>query len=319
MQMGRRNKRFKQKHHQPVAKSEMLPALDLGFLDAVPVTTRKWEMLQIIVVGAGGIGAYLVQHVGRLMRVIYEEGKGVHLTVVDPDIVESQNIGRQLFCDAEVGQPKAEAVARRYGYAWGLNVSTFVGKFDDSLILGTDLTVIVGCVDNAEARQSLNDTLEHNSHVAEPTIWWLDCGNLIDTGRVLLGTAGEIDQLQCAFTEDKLQCVRLPGPAMQSPGLLEARPEEGPAGEMSCAALAAANLQSLTINSRIASEAADFLARLLITKDLKRFGWECNLAAGSSKSHYTTPAAVAHLIRQPVDFVTRASVASLAYTPEVWE
>ena len=93
------------------------------------------------------------------------------------------------------------------------------------------------------------------------------------------------------------------GPAMQSPGLLEPGPEELGGGEMSCAEMAAANLQSLTINSRIASEAADFLARLLITKDLKRFGWECNLAAGSAKSHYTTPQAVAHLIRQPVDFV----------------
>ena len=91
---------------------------------------------------------------------------------------------------------------------------------------------------------------------------------------------------------------------LQSAGLLEPRREEL-GGEMSCAEMAAANLQSLTINSRIASEAADFLARLLITNDLKRFGWKVNLAAGSAKSHYTTPEAVAHLIRQPVNLCAR--------------
>ena len=322
--MSKRNRKWKERtrpQQEEVSKAEMLQPLDLGFLDAAAVTTREWKMVQILVAGAGGTGAYMVQHIGRLMRVLYEQGKGVHLTVVDPDVVESKNIGRQLFCEAEVGQPKADAVARRYGHAWGLNVSSYVGEYDESLVLGSDLTVIVGCVDNAAARQALNETLKHNIE-DEPKIWWLDCGNLKDTGRVLLGTAEATEQLEGCFL-DKTHCVRLPGPGMQSPGLLEAGPEEQAGNEMSCAEMAAANLQSLCINARIAAEAADFLARLLITHDLKRFAWEVNLAAGTAKSKYTTPAEVAHVVRQSVEFVSsevrgRAVCATHAAN-EVWQ
>jgi PRTRC genetic system ThiF family protein len=304
-----------QSQHPQKPKAEVLPPpLDLGFLNAVPVETREWQMVQIIVVGAGGIGAYMVQHIGRLMRVLYQSNKGAHLTIIDPDRVEYANIGRQLFCDAEVGHPKAEALLRRYGHAWGLNCSAFVGEFDYSLLLDSEMTVIVGCVDNAQARQKIASTLEHNQgHL--PGIWWLDCGNLTDTGRVLLGTATETDELRGCFTREK-KCVALPGPGMQSPGLLEPRPEEV-GTDMSCAEMAAANLQSLNINSRIASEASDFLARLLITHDLKRFAWEVNLAAGSSKSKYTTPEEIAHLIRQPVSFVTTDAPRSLADAPDL--
>ena len=46
------------------------------------------------------------------------------------------------------------------------------------------------------------------------------------------------------------------------------------------------------INSRIAAEASDFLTRLLLTRDLKRFACELNLAAGSMRSSYATPEAV---------------------------
>lgn len=317
--MSNKHRKWKRRHgsprlDQPIMKSEVLPAMDMGFLDAAIVTPRDFDTVQILVAGAGGIGAYMVQHVGRLMRVLYQSDKGVHLTIVDPDVVEDANIGRQLFCDAEVGQSKAECLARRYGHAWGLNCSSYVGKYEESLVLGTDLTILVGCVDNAEARRTLHGTLEHNAQQGEPSIWWLDCGNLQDTGRVLLGSACEIYQLAGSFA-DKKGCTALPGPALQSPGLLEPQPEEIDGGEgMSCAEMAAANLQSLTINARIAAEAADFLARLLITKDLKRFAWEVNLAAGTARSHYATPAAVGHVIHKPVSFLEQPP--SLADAPD---
>ena len=42
--------------HQPVAKAEVLPPLDLGFLEAVPIATREWKTVQIVVTGCGGTG-----------------------------------------------------------------------------------------------------------------------------------------------------------------------------------------------------------------------------------------------------------------------
>lgn len=298
---GKNRKKFF-KQPPPVAK------LDMGFLNAAVVTPPNFKFVQIIVAGCGGIGAYLVQHVGRLMRVLYEGQKGVHLTLVDPDAVEEKNLGRQLFCDAELGVAKAEALARRYGNAWGLNVSTYVGKFDDSLLIGCDLTVVVGCVDNAEGRKSLHETLSNNPQVtapgqhSQPVVWYLDCGNLEDTGTVMLGTAYEYEQLRGAFPGNG-KCIALPSPGLQSPGLLVAEPEELDGAQMSCAELAMRNLQSLNINARVAAEAADILTRLLVTRDLKRFRVDVNLAAGSMRSRYATPEEVAQSIGKPEGFL----------------
>ena len=305
--MSRKNKKFRKAQ---IIKPEVLPKraeqaapINLGFLNAATIRPPDYRMVQIIQVGCGGIGAYMAQHIGRLMRVMYQSDKGVHLLLVDPDEVRYENIGRQLFCDAEVGRPKCEALARRYGHAWGLNVSSYVGEFEDSLLLGTELTVLVGCVDNAKARQSLHEVLQANDPETLPSIWWLDCGNLRDTGRVLLGTAKDIEQCAGAFIDKT--CIALPGPGLQSPGLLEPTPEELAGTDMSCAQLAAANLQSLNINSLIAAVAADFLTRLLLTNDLKRFACEINLAAGAMKSIYAIPQEVARVIGRDEAFVMR--------------
>jgi PRTRC genetic system ThiF family protein len=302
-----KKRKLKINTHKPTPKAAVLPALNMGYLNAATIKTPEFKSLQFIVAGCGGIGAYMVQHIGRLMHVLYQNDLGVHMTLVDPDVVEEQNIGRQLFCHAEVGQPKAEALARRYGHAWGLNCSSWVGKYDESLLVGADLTILVGCVDNAEGRKELHETLEHNPAIvvkdSPPNIWWLDCGNLQDTGRVLLGTAHVYEQCKGAFVDSKT-CIALPGPGLQSPGLLVPQADELAGSGLSCAQMAAANLQSLNINARIAAEAADMLTRLVVTSDLKRFACEVNLAAGVVRSYYATPEEVSQAIRKPVSYLS---------------
>lgn len=248
------------------------------------------------------------------MRVLYDDGRGVNLTLVDPDVVEEKNLGRQLFCQSEVGEPKALALARRYGQAWGLNTMAFVGEYAENLLhTHSDLIVLVGCVDNAAARATLHETLGHNPQTTGehtmPAIWWLDCGNLKDTGRVMLGSAYSVDQVRGAFIE-KNKCIALPSPALQYPSLVIPQRDEDPTSEMSCAELQMANLQSLNINAAIAVQASDFLTRLLITNDLKRYQCAVNLAAGSVKSFYCTPDEIAREIEQPASFVMKESLAA---------
>ena len=55
---------------------------------------------------------------------------------------------------------------------------------------------------------------------------------------------------------------------------------------------------------------ADFLTRLIVTKDLKRFACEVNIAAGSTRSYYVTPDEVARVIHQPVSYVQRQAAAA---------
>jgi hypothetical protein len=63
-----------------------------------------------------------------------------------------------------------------------------------------------------------------------------------------------------------LGCIKLPAPCLQHPELLKPKPEESGNSSISCAELAQANAQSLSINQRIAAEAASYLVQLVTGK-----------------------------------------------------
>jgi PRTRC genetic system ThiF family protein len=281
--------------------------LNTEILDARPVTLRAWTTLDLILVGCGGTGSWLAPHLARFAALLGEGGKRVRLTFCDPDTVEPVNLARQHFCRAEVGAPKAATLARRYGTAWGLDIAARMARFSPDVLprIYDQPILLVGCVDNAAARRALADGCrERNaalSRGAPPTVWWLDCGNHAQAGQVLLGTTLHPADLQPAF-EPAALCRMLPSPALQHPELLEARPEEVSAPRLSCAELALANAQSLTINQAVAAVAADYVLRLLVTGDLRRFATYLDLPSGVQTSRYTTPAAVARVIGQDAAF-----------------
>jgi len=302
------------------------PGLNLDFMNAATVVTDDWKSVQIVVAGCGGIGSYTVEHIARLMYVIQSNQKTVQLSLCDPDVVEEKNIGRQKFCRAEVGENKAIALARRVGNAWGLDVTAYPEEYSERFLNpDAKLIVIVGCVDNARARQTLSATLQHNPERvgpnALPTFWWLDCGNLKDTGRVMLGTAATPASCEGAFVKRSPMidgrvkspgyCVALPSPALQYPSLLVPGRDETDAPEMSCAELQMANLQSLNINPAVAWMANNLLTRLLVTEDLKVYQSVANLASTTVKSFYCTPEEIAKEIQRPVEFVLREEARSM--------
>jgi PRTRC genetic system ThiF family protein len=305
----RGKKKFRGPQPRPAVKPDepTINKPNLGFFNASTVVTKEWTTIQVVLAGCGGIGVWMAMHIARIMRVLYEDNKGFNFTICDPDRVEEKNLGRQYFCDAEIGQPKAVAVASRLGRAFGLNTMAVVEPYHERFLYKSDLTVLVGCVDRPEGRAALSDTLRHNPDTfgadALPSIWWLDCGNNRDAGRVLLGNARGNEQMRGAFLKGK-RCIALPSPALQFPSLLA--PQEGENRDMSCAELAAQNLQSLNINAAVAVQAADMLTRLLITKDLRRYACAINVEAGAVKSYYVTPEQVARDIRKPESYVLAA-------------
>ena len=282
------------------------PAVNTAYGDAAIVATNEFKSLQIIIAGLGGTGAYVAEHVGRLAKIISRDEVDVRLMLVDPDIVKEENLDRQLFWQYELGEPKAVACARRFGRDWGNKTIAVVEEYGTHLLLGADMTLVIGCVDNPGARVNIAETLRLNKFGELPRAWWLDCGNLRDTGRVLLGSAYHVEQMRGAFSVNKKLCVQLPSPALQYPSLLIPEKGEKPEQEMSCAQMAAANLQSLNINPAIAVQAADMMTRLFITKDLKRFACGVNVASGSVKSSYVRPEDVARSIDRPTSFVLHA-------------
>ncbi len=269
--------------------------LNLDLANASPVVTVNYSKIELWLVGCGGTGSWLAPSLVRLGRVLSQQGKQVKLYFVDPDHVESANVLRQCFCDAEIGLNKAKTLALRYSLAWKMEVTAIAQPFQPKWIVPSynTLIVVTACVDNAKARESITQILQHNTHRPAPHIWHLDCGNSKRSGQVLLGSHLSTNPNDYHF--EALGCFRLPAPTVQQPDLLVPQPEELADNNLSCEQMALLNSQSLSINQRVAAEAFDYLLQLTTGK-LRRFATYFDLESGSGKSLYTTQVSIMQAI-----------------------
>jgi len=123
----------------------------------VPLLVGEPDWFQIVLVGAGGTGSFLAQDLARLAwHARQRHDTRVQLAFIDPDVVEPDNLGRQNFVPAELGQPKARALAFRYSAGFGLDIAYAVQPFSPGLVQRPDnrgFNLVLGAVDNAPARQ----------------------------------------------------------------------------------------------------------------------------------------------------------------------
>jgi PRTRC genetic system ThiF family protein len=243
------------------------------------------QRISIILVGCGGTGSFLALHLARMAYHARERrGLGIQMLFVDPDQVEEKNIGRQNFCCAEVGRNKAVALATRYSRAFGLEIGYLETHFEPVVLVqrNDDLTLVCGCVDNAQARQEIAEAVTNYRRT-----WWLDGGNHDHSGQVLLGDRPEI---QSPDISPLGVCVGLPLPSVQCPELISPTPALPRAastrtGEgVSCADLALADVQGLMVNQAVAGWMAVYASRLLVSRDLDMMATYFDLASGSARS-----------------------------------
>lgn len=276
--------------------------LDLSYLHARKLLLPAYEAINLVLVGCGGTGSFLARGVATVARLLIDKfQKDVSVYFFDPDTVEEKNCYRQNFCPAEIGRNKAETLAFRLGTVWGLGITAIPQPFSAQSIpyggLKSWLTVLIGCVDNAAARREIRKACPPGNSSSART-WWLDCGNHQASGQVLIGCGS--DKPKKDPFELPGYCSWLPLPTERHPELLEdlaidPSPASGEGGgeedttRLSCADLAMLDSQGLAVNQVIAAQAADYLVRLLLTRDLQKCATYLNLAAGSSRSVYITP------------------------------
>lgn len=229
----------------------------------------RGDINAVVVAGLGGTGSQLARSIARILFDMERSGLNTpEVLFVDPDRVEEKNVGRQMFTHGDVGQFKAELLARRFNAALGLAVGWFGEEYDPEKHIPDHGTLLVGCVDNHIARQVLAQ--------AQRGAIWLDCGNHSDSGQVIIGTTSDKIVMRkeiqrCA--KSKLNVVEaLPNAALVFPELLEP-PDTALAinTDVSCAELIEAGVQHLLINDAVATAAASYIYRLLYRKPLQSF------------------------------------------------
>jgi len=258
-----------------------------AFANSRSLLVPEAKEVDIHLIGCGGTGSWLAPHIARIARLMAEKNdQKVRILFHDPDQVEAKNVYRQSFANAEIGVNKAEALAYRCAAAWGVNVVAVPKPFEAKAAASDydrQMGMFIGCVDNAAARRQIAEASKSSTWSQK---WWLDCGNSKNSGQILLGRSGLLKNEFPFGIEEK--CTWLPLPSEQIPELLLSEKETPAANtqNLSCAELALMDAQGLSINARMAAEAADMLLRMLVTGDLRRYQAHLNLMAGSTRSRY---------------------------------
>jgi PRTRC genetic system ThiF family protein len=228
------------------------------------------NLKRIVVAGLGGTGSQIARSVARMLYDRKRRNMQVpDLVFIDPDRVEEKNVGRQMFTAADVGQDKAEVLARRFNFSLGLSVAArpeafkaeWLGKLGSNL--GVSSVLLIGAVDNHEAR----------AEMAKFKGTWIDAGNHFDSGQVVIGNTSSLENIKNAVAEAKKmnrsKLMVSPNAALVFPELLT--PEEKPQPQLSCADLMALGDQHLLINDAVAMVAAQYVYKLLYRQPVTTF------------------------------------------------
>lgn len=234
------------------------------------------KQVKIVVVGAGGTGSQVVAGLAQLHFAMVSLGHqyGLHVTLVDDDLVSEANIGRQMFYPSDVGQPKATVLVNRVNLTMGLAWEACVDRIASDSNLRAD--IVVGCVDNRHARKSILQAVSGNG------AYWLDFGNRSNDGQVIFG---EVIPKWQKKSPDRLPHVGDLFPELIDPSL-DAE-DDAP----SCSLAEALEKQSLFVNRSVAVWGLNMLWELFRHGKLDYHGVFVNLKSGRASSLPVDPAA----------------------------
>jgi len=226
------------------------------------------RQVRVLLAGAGGTGSRILEKLVCLHRALIAKGhpEGLMVTVIDPDVVSSANIGRQAFYPGDVGCFKADVLVNRANMMLGdVRWKSVVAKLDTRSGL-EDVDLVIGAVDNRAARLGILRSLEN---CFGGTRYWLDTGNRANDGQVVLG---EVPSRKRA-TDDK---ARLPHIGELYPQLIDPAAEEPDQGP-SCSLAEALEKQSLFINPTVSDFAMNILWNLFTQGQIDTHGAFINL------------------------------------------
>jgi PRTRC genetic system ThiF family protein len=233
----------------------------------------------VIIVGCGGTGSQVARIVARI---VYDMRRArlhtPNVLLIDPDIVEEKNVGRQLFApaDAALNLPKVEVVGRRLNMALGLDIAWCVEPFSaekHGSRHGSHL--VIGCVDNHIARREL--------HQAGGIL--IGAGNYRDGGQVIIGNTADVEMMHRHIDGKDGKYAYLPKEGLLFPSLLEPEaPTETPQPALSCAELVLRGEQDCLVNDWMACAVGQYTYALLRRQPIRTFASFVSLDGMSVRS-----------------------------------
>jgi PRTRC genetic system ThiF family protein len=220
-------------------------------------------------VGCGGNGSAIAGGLPYLHQalLVYGHPEGLHVTLLDPDVISPTNCVRQPFSRSEIGLNKSIVLANRLNLFWGLDWEGIPERLDvKRKITGVD--IVIGCVDTRAARAAIATGVEDWSEVD----YWLDVGNHADGGQFVLG--------EPLNRRNRRKRLRLRTVSELFPEVTEGELDRN--GEPSCSAAEALERQEPFVNPTLANHALALLARLFRYGTISYHGGFLSLSSLSS-------------------------------------
>ena len=217
--------------------------------------------VQIVIIGAGGTGGYVIPH---LYRIAYASEHPCRIILADGDVVEDKNLIRQSFSPMDIGENKAAVMAERYSNVFGIETE-YVPDFieDEEHLLNLldvpeppyysdapmPISILIGAVDNNRSRVLCNNVFNLMDDII-----YIDSGNEESGGQVVCGmkTNGRVVSKPVASVY---------------PDILQG--DEKFPSELSCAERSVSAPQSIAANLFASTAIATMLYYLLIEGQLK--------------------------------------------------
>lgn len=139
-----------------MATAGEVPYEFLQSLLIIKVKKQGITMEKVIVIGAGGIGSWLIPRLARLLET-NQLPTVSGITVADNDIVEDKNLLYQNFSEGDILMEKALSLEARYPIIQGKHERV---KTHDQL---DPYTIIICAVDNSNARELIYEHCDQNS------------------------------------------------------------------------------------------------------------------------------------------------------------
>ncbi len=206
------------------------------------------------VVGCGGTGSILAEHICRMIGGFRLD---VNMVLYDGDIVTAANIARQNFAPHEIGANKFQVLVLRLAGQFGMQIHANAEHFAASDVSDIN-AMIITCTDTLQSRRIVNCCSSG---------FWLDAGNELNRGQAIIGTTDDKKLLTNNWQNfDKWPHAKdLPNIAAMNPAIANARKSRVRAG---CADQPFAE-QGFGVNAMAALTTAMIAKQVLVDREIR--------------------------------------------------